>query len=128
MDMFCYILIACVGGTVVIDEADSGIHDALFRKVLQETYSFIDGQLIMTTHNTMLMETEFGRDSVYIIRENDNEETEIRCVNEFERRTFANNNIRNKYLNNAYGGFPEVRPIHIEGQVAALQEYINRQI
>ena len=123
--MFCYILTACVGGTVVVDEADSGIHDALFRKVLQETYDHIEGQLIMTTHNTMLMETEFGRDSVYILRENDQGDTEIKCVNEFEKRTFANNNIRNKYYNGAYGGFPEVRPIQIESQIAMLHDFID---
>lgn len=125
LDMFCYILTACLGGTVVVDEADSGIHDALFRKVLQETYDHIEGQLIMTTHNTMLMETEFGRDSVYILRENDQGESAIKCVNEFEKRTFANNNIRNKYYNGAYGGFPEVRPIQIESQIAALHDFID---
>ena len=81
----------------------------------------------MTTHNTMLMETEFGRDSVYIIRENENEETEIKCVNEFERRTFANNNIRNKYLNNTYGGYPEVHPINMEEHIGTLRQFINQR-
>lgn len=127
LDMFCYLLTACVGGIVVIDEADSGIHDALFWKVLQETYPHISGQLIMTTHNTMLMETDFGRESVYIIHENNHGEAEINCVNDHERRTFANNNIRNKYLNNAYGGYPNVRPIHIEEQVNAIQAHIDHQ-
>ena len=127
LDMFCYLLTACSGRTVVIDEADSGIHDALFWKVLQDTYAHIDGQLIMTTHNTMLMETDFGRDSVYILQENDNGEAEIKCINDHERRTFANNNIRNKYLNNEYGGIPQVRPINIENQINVLQEYIDRQ-
>lgn len=125
LDMFCYLLTACSGRTVVIDEADSGIHDALFWKVLQDTYEHIGGQLIMTTHNTMLMETTFGRDSVYILQENEDGEAEIKCINDRERRTFANNNIRNKYLNNEYGGIPQVRPIHIEEQVKVLQEYMS---
>ena len=128
LNMFCYLLTACVGGTVVIDEADSGIHDALFQKVLIEAYPHIKGQLIMTTHNTMLMETDFGRDSVYIIHENKLGEAEIECVNDNERRTFANNNIRNKYFNNAYGGIPSVRPIHLEDHVNTLRVYINSSI
>ena len=82
----------------------------------------------MTTHNTMLMEATFSRDAVYILRETDDEKTEIRCVNEFEKRTYMNNNIRNKYINNEYGGFPKVSPIEIEKQISALQEYINRQL
>ena len=37
--MESYLLIACLGGNVVLDEADSGIHDLLFKKILQE---FVD--------------------------------------------------------------------------------------
>ncbi len=81
----------------------------------------------MTTHNTMLMETAFGRESVFILRNTESNKTEAKCINDHERRTYANNNIRNKYLNNEYGGIPEVHQIQIEEQVRTLKEYINRR-
>ena len=32
--LLCYLLTACFGGIVVLDEADSGIHDLLFKKII----------------------------------------------------------------------------------------------
>ena len=121
----CYIISACFGSTVVIDEVDSGIHDVLFQKVIAEIAPKIDGQLIMTTHNTLLMECEIARESTYILREVNGGHKEIRCVNEYEKRLYLNNNIRNKYLNNEYGGLPEVKPINFDELLHELTSAIE---
>ena len=107
----CYLLTACIGGTVVIDEADSGVHDVLFNKILQEIAPFVDGQIIMTTHNSMLMESSFAHVATYILNEEENGHKQIRSISDYDKRTFYNNNIRNKYLNNEYGGLPTVKEI-----------------
>ena len=120
LSVLCYLLSACFGGTVIIDEADSGIHDVLFQKVFQELIPSINGQVIMTTHNTMLMEADFARDSTYIISEDDHGCRSVRNITSYEKRTFANNNIRNKYLNGEYGGLPHVRSIDFESLLQLL--------
>lgn len=51
--VLCCILSACLGGIIVLDEADSGIHDLLFQKIIKETEPLITGQLILSTHNTV---------------------------------------------------------------------------
>lgn len=107
----CYLLTACIGGTVVIDEADSGVHDVLFSKILQEIAPFVDGQIIMTTHNSMLMEAPFSHVATYILDEKENGKKQIKSISDYKKRTFYNNNIRNKYLNNEYGGIPTVTKI-----------------
>jgi len=117
----CYILCACLGKTVVFDEADTGIHDILFKKILVEVEPLITGQLIITTHNTMLMEEDFSKDSVYIIYE-DSGRNVIKTINDYEKRTYANNNIRNKYLNNDYKGIPTIERIDFTSIIELLKK------
>ena len=56
LNISCYLLTACMGGVVILDEAEANIHDLLFQKLLEEIRPILKGQVIMTTHNTMLME------------------------------------------------------------------------
>ena len=51
------------------------------------------------------MELENARSFVYII-DDDGEQVKIRSISDYEKRTFKNNNIRNRYLSNQYGGLP----------------------
>lgn len=118
----CYLLTACFGGVVIIDEADSAVHDYLFKKVCDEIAPFIDGQVIMTTHNTMLMESEFARNTTYILSEDDAGNKVVKAISDYEKRTYINNNIRNKYLNNEYGGLPRVNPIDFACLIRELAE------
>lgn len=119
----CYILSAAQGNIVVIDEADSGIHDFLFLKILQEIVPCIEGQLIMTTHNTMLMEADFSRNATYILREEEAGRKTITAISDFEKRTYASNNIRNKYLHNGYGGLPNVKAIDFKALIKELDNF-----
>ena len=65
----------------------------------------------MTTHNTMLMETDFARESTYILYEETAGHKVIRCVADYDKRTYLSNNIRNKYLNKEYEGIPQIKEI-----------------
>lgn len=126
LNLLAYVLCACMGGTVVIDEADSGIHDIVFQKMITELDGLIYGQLIVSTHNTMLMETDFARDSVYVIYEEDQGLRRVRCVNDYEKRTYLNSNVRNKYLNNAYGGLPMVQPFKFKELLAEVEKELRQ--
>lgn len=111
LNISCYLLTACMGGVVILDEAEANIHDLLFQKLLEEIRPILKGQVIMTTHNTMLMEASFAREATYILSvDPDNpSDKKIRCISDYRKRTYAANNIRNKYLNCEYGGVPELR-------------------
>lgn len=52
---------------VAIDEIDNGIHDILLKSLISNLAQNIDGQLIMTTHNTMFLEEYDLKDYVYFI-------------------------------------------------------------
>ena len=123
--VLCFLLTACIDGVVVIDEADSAVHDYLFKKICEEISPFITGQVVMTTHNTMLMESEFARNTTYFLSEDDAGNKVVKSISAYDKRTYLNNNIRNKYLNNEYGGLPQVRPIDFEGLIRELAESQN---
>lgn len=122
--ILCYLLTACLGGIVVIDEADSGVHDYLFKKIFDEISPCIIGQVIMTTHNTMLMEADFARDSTYILSEEPEGHKTIKTISDYDKRTYLNNNVRKKYMNNDYGGLPNVKPIQFEPLIQAISNGI----
>ena len=125
LKVLCYTLSACLGLTVVIDEADTGIHDLLFQKIMVEIQPQIKGQLIIATHNTLLMETEFAREAVYVMQEDEDRNKEIRCITDYGKRTYFNNNIRNKYLNNEYKGVPSVKKIEFSSLLQMLIDSIE---
>lgn len=122
--VLCFFLLACLGKTVVLDEADSSIHDFLFQKIVQEIKPYIEGQLIMTTHNTMLMESSINHDSIYIISSEPGGHKQIHCIPEYEKRTFLANNIQKKYLANEYNGLPKVSKIDFSELLQQLQTSI----
>ena len=122
LNISCYLLTACMGGVVILDEAESNIHDLLFQKLLEEIRPILKGQVIMTTHNTMLMEASFAREATYILSvDPDNpSDKKIRCISDYRKRTYAANNIRNKYLNCEYGGVPELRQTEFQESIEKI--------
>lgn len=122
LNISCYLLTACMGGVVILDEAEANIHDLLFQKLLEEIRPILKGQVIMTTHNTMLMEASFAREATYILSvDPDNpSDKKIRCISDYRKRTYAANNIRNKYLNCEYGGVPELRQTEFQESIKKI--------
>ena len=56
MELLPYLISAVSGSCVIIDEYGIGIHDLLATKLLASVAEQIKGQLIITTHNTLLMD------------------------------------------------------------------------
>ncbi|AVQ23282.1 ATP/GTP-binding protein [Fusobacterium nucleatum subsp. nucleatum ATCC 23726] len=101
-----YLISAAKGKTVIIDEIDNGIHDLLMLKILENLSEDLKGQLIITTHNTLLLEEEFIKDSIYIFKVDENANKQLISLKKFEGRIHPNLSIRKRYLKGLYGGIP----------------------
>lgn len=100
---------AIKGKTVIIDEFDSGIHDLLIQKLILSINEYIKGQLIITTHNTILMESGLPSDSIYFLVADEFGDKQITCLTDYKnRRTHPNNNIRSLYMKGVYDAIPNM--------------------
>lgn len=102
-----FMLVVAKGSAVIIDEFDSGIHDLLVRSLATSLYNSIDGQLIMTTHNTLLMESDIPKECLYVINELGTGDKEIQCILHYDNKIGKTTNIRDQYLLGRYTGIPE---------------------
>ena len=85
-----------------IDEFDSNIHDILIYNIISSMVNFIKGQLIITTHNTTLLETEIKKDYIYLFNIDSNGKKILIPITEYERE-HPNTNFRKRYLKGEYG-------------------------
>ncbi|WP_352415192.1 AAA family ATPase [Oscillibacter ruminantium] len=102
---------AANGGIEIIDEIDSGVHDLAAQKIIQDLSPVLDGQMIITTHNTMLMECQFSREATYVLEEDEQANRTIKCVNSYNERLYQKTNIRRKYLDGDFKGVPQIKDI-----------------
>lgn len=108
-------LLMCVEGTVVvIDELDAGIHDLLIDKILNNILDSINGQLIVTTHNTMLLDSNIDPEYIYSFVVDKYANKELITIADFEDRSHPNLNYRNRYLKGMYGGIPYLGDVDFE--------------
>ena len=119
LNIISSLLGAFMGGTVVFDEIDAGIHDLLLKTIITSMQKWITGQLIITTHNTYLMET-LDTKSVYIINSDYLGNKAVNCINDFERIR-GTNNPRNMYIKGMFGGVPIADEIEYGAIVNELQ-------
>ena len=110
---------ACQGGTIALDEIDTGIHDLLLKNMLASIDEWIDGQLIITTHNTYLLET-LRPQSIYVINVDYLGNKEVHCLDEYD--IHGTNNVRNMYIKGMFGGVPVVDEIEYGEIVEELRE------
>lgn len=90
---------AASGKFVIIDEYGSRIHDVLSANLLESIVNQIQGQLILTTHNTMIMEcSNLEKDSLYFIVDDKTLKKSVKCITELEERLHPNYNYRTRYL------------------------------
>lgn len=115
-----YLIAACEGQTVIIDELDTGIHDLLIKGLLECVVPYIKGQLIITTHNTILINS-MPIGSVYIFRANKNAEKTLISLDDFQERIQKNNNPQKKYLSGLFGGVPIISDIDFEELIDNLK-------
>ena len=106
VEILPFLAAAIHGATVIIDEIDTGIHDLTVQRLIQSILPVIKGQLIVTTHNTRLMESDLSDDCFYIITRDDNAKKTIRSIRETGKRIQPHHNRRDQYLKGAYTGIP----------------------
>lgn len=106
LELIPYIISSLEGGTVIIDEFDTGIHDIFVEHLISNLSAINNGQLIITTHNTMLLESEIRKDSIYIFKVNQEGDKELVPITSFDERIHPNLNLRKRYLKGMYGGTP----------------------
>lgn len=110
---------ACQGGTIALDEIDTGVHDLLLKTMLESIDDWIDGQLIITTHNTYLLET-LRPQSIYVINVDYLGNKEVHCLDEYD--IHGTNNVRTMYIKGLFGGVPVVDEIEYGEIVEELRE------
>lgn len=107
LQLLPFMLVVVEGSVAIIDEFDTGVHDLLVKSLVKSLYKNLTGQLIMTTHNTLLMESDIPKECIYVINELDSGEKEIQCITHYDNKIHVNTNIRNQYINGKYKGIPE---------------------
>lgn len=106
LNLVPYIISSMEGGVVIIDEFDTGIHDLLVEKLLDGLKDSIKGQLILTTHNTILLECDACKKGAYIFNSDYQGKKELIPIRKFENKIHPNLNLRKRYLSGLYGGIP----------------------
>lgn len=106
LEIIYSLLGAFCGVTVVYDEIDDGIHDLLLKNILESMTDDISGQLIITAHNTYLLES-IDIKSVYFITVDYQGNKEVKCLDKYPRIQ-GTNNPRIMYLKGLFGGVPIV--------------------
>lgn len=100
LNLLPYLMVAITGKCVIIDEFGNGIHDLMVAKLMKAVSQNIKGQLIITTHNTLIMDhSNIKPDALYFIF-NGLEGKKVKCVTDVEERLHPNYNYRNRYFNN----------------------------
>lgn len=124
LDVLQSLISALFGETVVYDEIDDGIHDKLLSCVLNSIIPELKGQLIITTHNTYLMET-LNPTSIYVIDSDYLGNKEINCATDFGIKPKDTHNVRKMYLNGAFGGIPYSEEIDLTEIINAVSETVE---
>ncbi len=114
LEILPYILMGVDGKTVVIDELDTGIHDLLVNNILSNMLDSLKGQLIITTHNTMLLETDIEPAYIYTFMVDTDANKTLAPIISYEDRAHPNLNYRSRYLKGMYGGVPISRDIDFD--------------
>ncbi len=119
-----FIIETIYGQTIVIDEFDTGIHDLMVKSILENIVEHIKGQLILTTHNTTLMESSIKKDSIYILDILSDRKKEAHSLADYDEKLHPNLNIRKRFLSGLYGGIPYTNSIDFN----EIEEIINNAV
>ena len=104
---------AIMGETVVIDEIDNGIHDLLMKNIILSIKDEITGQLIITTHNTLLLEI-LPKECIYILSTDYEGNKNINTIKEYGIKIQKNHNVRDLYFKGLFGGIPTTSYVDFE--------------
>lgn len=120
LNQFDTIIGSLLGETVILDEIDNGIHDVLMKNIIMSIKDEITGQLIITTHNTLLLEI-LPKENIYILSTDYNGNKTINSIKEYGIKIQKNNNARDLYFKGVFGGIPTTNYIDFEEIKYALE-------
>ena len=126
LNQFDTIIGSLLGETVIIDEIDNGIHDVLMKNIIMSIKDEITGQLIITTHNTLLLEV-LPKENIYILSTDRNGNKTINSIKEYGIKIQKNNNARDLYFKGVFGGIPTTNYIDFEEIKYALEDSENNE-
>ncbi len=126
LNQFDTIIGSLLGETVIIDEIDNGIHDVLMKNIIMSIKDEITGQLIITTHNTLLLEI-LPKENIYILSSDRNGNKTINSIKEYGIKIQKNNNARDLYFKGVFGGIPTTNYIDFEEIKYALEDSENNE-
>lgn len=121
LEQFNALIGALLGETVIIDEIDNGIHDVLMKNIIMSIKDEITGQLIITTHNTLLLEV-LPKENIYILSTDYNGNKIINSLKDYGIKIQKNNNARDLYFKGLFGGIPTTDYIDFEEIKYALKD------
>ena len=121
LEQFDTLIGSLLGETVIIDEIDNGIHDVLMKNIIMSIKDEITGQLIITTHNTLLLEI-LPKEYIYILSTDYNGNKTINSIKEYGIKIQKNNNARDLYFKGVFGGIPTTNYIDFEEIKYALED------
>lgn len=115
INLFPYVVSYLNGNIVLVDEIENSTHDLLIEEILSSLEkSESKGQIIATTHNTMIME-KANQSHIYILNEIDGKKT-IDPINKHSTTRFREtHNLRKRYLEGLYFGIPYTRSVDFLG-------------
>ena len=126
LNQFDTIIGSLLGETVILDEIDNGIHDILMKNIIMSIKDEITGQLIITTHNTLLLEI-LPKEYIYILSTDYNGNKTINSIKEYGIKIQKNNNARDLYFKGVFGGIPTTDYIDFEEIKYALEDSENNE-
>ena len=126
LNQFDTIIGSLLGETVILDEIDNGIHDVLMKNIIMSIKDEITGQLIVTTHNTLLLEI-LPKENIYILSADYNGNKTINCIKEYGIKIQRNNNARDLYFKGVFGGIPTTDYIDFEEIKYVLEDSKDKE-
>ncbi|MEZ8224605.1 ATP/GTP-binding protein [Vibrio splendidus] len=94
---------------ILLDEIDGSLNYKLsleIIKMMRVSHKPINSQFILSTHDILLLDYEFRRDSIFMTSKGENLETHVARISEFSLRKDAK--ISSKYIANEFGALPKI--------------------
>lgn len=104
--LFPIFVAATKPGIVAIDEVDNGVHDILITNLLVNLEPYINEQLIITTHNLMLLNINKFQDYFYFIDIDENGTHMVNTIKDTNIRIQSDYSLLSKYLKGCFNGIP----------------------
>lgn len=104
--LFPIFVAATKPGIVAIDEVDNGIHDILMTNLIENLEPYIKEQLIITTHNLMLLNINKFQDYFYFIDIDQNGTHTVNTIKDSNIRIQSDYNLMFKYIKGCFKGIP----------------------